>query len=336
MDGFAVAGYERVSFDVSSLRATERNRSREKTRARQTDLHCTERRTKGVSPTLMSIGLHHNIVTFSEQAMKLVQPVGLLLIHSVVSASSGASRSSRQQLFRHSAAFVSTSKKSSSKLFGKQRFSSAGNTGTYSSAVAVAMAPTAENHNKSVVEGMPEEADLDPTSAEVSVVRFPPESIRLDTYNGITLDLGNITSLANANDVHDVLVTDVPTFESALKDALIIWKAEERKGIWIRVPTNLSHVIPVSTHHKFISNENEGSFSFNGPPRFLNEHACTNLGFDFQFAEKGQLVLTKWLPTDGESRLPNGPTHQVGIGGLIFHPVTGKMLVVQEKSGPAA
>eukprot|EP00550_Attheya_septentrionalis_P000664 CAMPEP_0198285270 /NCGR_PEP_ID=MMETSP1449-20131203/4600_1 /TAXON_ID=420275 /ORGANISM="Attheya septentrionalis, Strain CCMP2084" /LENGTH=322 /DNA_ID=CAMNT_0043982639 /DNA_START=388 /DNA_END=1352 /DNA_ORIENTATION=+ len=169
------------------------------------------------------------------------------------------------------------------------------------------MAPTADNHNKSVVEGMPEEADLDPTSAEVSVVRFPPESIRLDTYNGITLDLGNITSLAN-NDVHDVLVTDAATFESALKDALIIWNAEERKGIWIRVPTNLSHVIP----------------------------ACTNLGFDFQFAEKGQLVLTKWLPTDGESRLPNGPTHQVGIGGLIFHPVTGKMLVVQEKSGPAA
>eukprot|EP00978_Attheya_sp_CCMP212_P028151 scaffold96505_cov30-Attheya_sp.AAC.1 len=169
---------------------------------------------------------------------------------------------------------------------------------------------------------MPEEADLDPTSAEVSVVRFPPESIRLDTYNGITLDLGNITSLANNDDVHDVLVTDVPTFESALKDALIIWKAEERKGIWIRVPTNLSHVIPVSTHHKLISNENGGSFSFDGPLRFLNEH--------------GQLVLTKWLPTDGESRLPNGPTHQVGIGGLIFHPVTGKMLVVQEKSGPAA
>jgi hypothetical protein len=71
-------------------------------------------------------------------------------------------------------------------------------------------------------------------------------------------------------------------------------------------------------------------------PNGMNEQACTNLGFDFQFAEKGQLVLTKWLPTDGESRLPNGPTHQVGIGGLIFHPVTGKMLVVQEKSGPAA
>jgi hypothetical protein len=98
--------------------------------------------------------------------------------------------------------------------------------------------------NKSVVGGMPEEADLDPTSGEVSVVRFPPESIRLDTYNGITLDLGNITSsLANYD-----LVTDVVTFESALKDALIIWNAEERRGIWIRVPTNLSHVIPVSKH----------------------------------------------------------------------------------------
>ena len=44
----------------------------------------------------------------------------------------------------------------------------------------------------------------------------------------------------------------------------------------------------------------------------------------------------KWLPEDSESRLPHGPTHQVGIGAIITHPLTGKMLVVQEKSGPAA
>lgn len=60
------------------------------------------------------------------------------------------------------------------------------------------------------------------------------------------------------------------------------------------------------------------------------------MGFEFQYAKKGLLVLTKWLPEDCESRLPKGPSHQVGIGALILHPITGKMLVVQEKSGPAS
>ena len=42
-----------------------------------------------------------------------------------------------------------------------------------------------------------------------------------------------------------------------------------------------------------------------------------------------------WL-LDSPSHLPLGPTHQVGIRALVLHPITGKMLVVQEKSGQAA
>jgi len=38
----------------------------------------------------------------------------------------------------------------------------------------------------------------------------------------------------------------------------------------------------------------------------------------------------------GASRLPDGPTHQIGIGALVIHPVSGKMLAVRERSGPAA
>eukprot|EP00984_Skeletonema_dohrnii_P013612 scaffold5635_cov140-Skeletonema_dohrnii-CCMP3373.AAC.8 len=64
--------------------------------------------------------------------------------------------------------------------------------------------------------------------------------------------------------------------------------------------------------------------------------SATKLGFDFQHAEPGTCVLTKWLPKDSESRLPNGPSHQVGVGVLVLHPLTGKMLAVQERTGPAA
>ncbi len=46
------------------------------------------------------------------------------------------------------------------------------------------------------------------------------------------------------------------------------------------------------------------------------------------------MILKRWLP-DTPSRLPLGPTHQVGVGALILND-EGNMLVVREKSGPAA
>ena len=49
------------------------------------------------------------------------------------------------------------------------------------------------------------------------------------------------------------------------------------------------------------------------------------------------LVLSRWLPTDTPSRLPHGPTHQVGVGVVLLNPLDpSQMLVVRELSGPAA
>lgn len=96
-------------------------------------------------------------------------------------------------------------------------------------------------------------------------------------------------------------------FKDHLTRALSIWRCEGKRGIWLKVPTKRSHLIA----------------------------SATGLGFDFQHGEAGFCVLTKWLP-ETESRLPHPPTHQVGVGCLVCHPITGKMLVVQEKSGPAA
>ena len=93
-----------------------------------------------------------------------------------------------------------------------------------------------------------------------------------------------------------------------LHKALEIWTAEHRRGIWLKLSTAQSHLIA----------------------------SATRQGFDFQHAEPGYCVLTKWLPKETMSRLPNGPTHQVGIGALVIHPLTGKMLAVQERTGPAA
>ena len=129
---------------------------------------------------------------------------------------------------------------------------------------------------------------------------FPESSLRHDTYNGVTLDLTKIYDKSTTITAED--------FGDKLSIALDIWTQEKRRGIWLKMPTSHSHLIAPSTQ----------------------QH-----GFDFQHAEPGYCILTKWLPK-GESRLPNGPTHQVGIGALVIHPTTGKMLAVQERTGPAA
>ena len=80
---------------------------------------------------------------------------------------------------------------------------------------------------------------------------------------------------------------------------------------------------------------------------------CTELGFDFQQASKknydteyddddnvspnNKLVLENCLPKNIKSKLTLGPSHQIGVGALMFHPIdSSKMLVVREKSGSAA
>lgn len=127
-------------------------------------------------------------------------------------------------------------------------------------------------------------------------LEFSPEMIEMDTYNGVIVRLDE-----NTFDSCPIL------FESRLTASLQQWRNQGKRGIWMHIPPTLSQFIPV----------------------------CTQLGFDFQFAKPGMLVLTTWLPLDSESRLPHGPTHQVGVGALVLNR-KGQMLVVQERTGPAS
>jgi len=137
-----------------------------------------------------------------------------------------------------------------------------------------------------------------PHCEKESIMPFPDECITSDAYNGVSVDVSHLPNN---------MTSDASLFRYRLLKAVDIWKGQGKRGIWLIIPTAYSHLIPVATE----------------------------LNFDFQYAEKGKVVLTTWLP-DTPSRLPIGPTHQVGVGALVLHPTTGKMLVVQEKSGPAA
>lgn len=131
---------------------------------------------------------------------------------------------------------------------------------------------------------------------------FPSHLLSLDSYNGVTIDLERWGE--EPNDMPDA------GFATLLSSSLRAWKQQGKRGVWITLRADQSDKV----------------------------HAAVQQGFDFHMVvDDNKLILSKWLPEDSTSRLPRGPTHQVGVGCLIFHPDDpSRMLVVQEKTGPAA
>lgn len=69
---------------------------------------------------------------------------------------------------------------------------------------------------------------------------------------------------------------------------------------------------------------------------YIFQHCVAN-GFKFHYVKEDILILSLWLPTDVPSRLPLGPSHQIGVGAVVLKPDDPtQMLVVQEITGPAA
>ena len=132
---------------------------------------------------------------------------------------------------------------------------------------------------------------------------FPEDILHHDHYNGITIHLDNCSEQEKS-------LLDPSTFQSMLEKALSEWKAASKKGIWIHCPVENAELVPIATR----------------------------LGFDFHMVhQKKILVLSQWLPEKTPNKLPLPPSHQVGVGCVVFCPWDPSlMLVVQEKTGPAA
>ena len=108
-----------------------------------------------------------------------------------------------------------------------------------------------------------------------------------------------------------------------------MWRAEGKRGVWLHVPRQFAAVIPVAT---------ELGFEFHLVAAASAAVSAESSSSSSQ--NSNVLVLSKWLPTDTPNRLPVGPTHQVGVGCVVWHPLDGpganrRMLVVQEQTGPA-
>jgi hypothetical protein len=157
-------------------------------------------------------------------------------------------------------------------------------------------------------------------------------------------------------------------FRHNLDRALQFWKAEGRKGIWIHVPPIAAHWIPACIQAGFdfhnvvrkeedssndndntneatkqtleqrIVNQDERNILVRKPTATITTTTTTTtipgLGSDNGKPPSTTLILSQWLP-DTPSKLPLGPSHQVGVGIVVLNPSDpSQMLCVQEQSGP--
>jgi 8-oxo-dGTP pyrophosphatase MutT (NUDIX family) len=102
------------------------------------------------------------------------------------------------------------------------------------------------------------------------------------------------------------LPADPAAFGAALRSSVVSWRDAGRRGVWLKLPLQHAALVPVAVAE----------------------------GFIFHHAEPEHLMLARWLPA-GPSPLPANASHQVGVGAFVLN-AAGEVLVVQERSGPAA
>jgi 8-oxo-dGTP pyrophosphatase MutT (NUDIX family) len=102
------------------------------------------------------------------------------------------------------------------------------------------------------------------------------------------------------------LPSDAAAFAQRLASSLAAWNADGRRGVWLQLPLSAAELVPVAVSQ----------------------------GFVFHHAEPGHVMLTAWLPAT-RNTLPANASHVVGVGAFLLNR-QGQVLVVQERSGPAA
>ncbi|XP_057520302.1 nudix hydrolase 8 [Amaranthus tricolor] len=97
------------------------------------------------------------------------------------------------------------------------------------------------------------------------------------------------------------LPTNPNVFASLLQSSLSQWTIKGKKGIWLKLPSEYSDLVPIAVKE----------------------------GFQYHHAESGYVMLTYWIP-EGPCMLPANASHQVGVGGFVIND-NNEVLVVQEK-----
>ena len=122
-----------------------------------------------------------------------------------------------------------------------------------------------------------------------------------------TVDAYKSATITDATLAPGAPLPDPLEFESRLFASLTEFKGKKIKGVWLRLPIEMSELVP----------------------------AAVRAGFVFHSARADALTLTAWLPKESESKLPPAPYHFVGVGAFVLNSKD-EILVVREKTGPSA
>ncbi|OVA16219.1 NUDIX hydrolase domain [Macleaya cordata] len=101
------------------------------------------------------------------------------------------------------------------------------------------------------------------------------------------------------------LPSSANAFASILRASLSNWKLKGKKGVWLKILQEQADLVPIAIKE----------------------------GFNYHHAEPGYIMLTYWIPDHEPCMLPNGPTHQIGVGGFVINE-NREVLVVKEKLCP--
>ena len=197
---------------------------------------------------------------------------------------------------------------------------------------------TEEDDFKQLKQKVASETVASSASSSHSFRKGLPESIlQYDHYHGVSIHLDDLDETTTAWSAAD--------FAQALLQSLQQWQQEQRKGIWLHVPLSHSDKIQAAVelcgfdYHMVVVTKapTPTTTTTNTPPPEGESKSSNNNNSNNNNNNNKMLILSRWLPTDTPSRLPLGPTTQVGVGCLVLHPRNPSlMLVVQEKTGPAA
>ncbi|CAH9137100.1 unnamed protein product [Cuscuta epithymum] len=111
-----------------------------------------------------------------------------------------------------------------------------------------------------------------------------------DIYGGVEVDMKEKKMDSNS-------------FATLLRASMQLWKQQGKKGVWLKLPIELSYLVDVAKKE----------------------------GFVYHHAEETYIMMVYWIPKT-PSTLPANASHQVGIGAFVIND-EGEMLVVQEKQG---
>ena len=103
-------------------------------------------------------------------------------------------------------------------------------------------------------------------------------------------------------------IADASRFSAELAASLAHWEAEGCKGVWLKVPTSAANLLPIA----------------------MNEHS-----FVPHHANASHIMLRRWLLDEQPDTMPPPASHFVGCAGFVLNSKQ-ELLVIQEKSGPAA